>query len=262
MPSGSFHSIDGMSRKRKILGQHFLNSTRFAARIADIAEANNEVVIEIGAGKGILTKQLAKKAKRVVAVEIDARLADLLKRMQLPNVDVINRDFLQVGLHNLSNSLVVGNIPYNITSAIVRKLIQDRRYVKRAVLTVQREYGTKMMAPLGSPAYGYLSICLNHYFNVSRKLVIPARYFSPRPRVSSAVVVLEPERDGIDGDYETELFEFIAGVFRYRRKSLRNAIISYLGRLPDGIPEYMLRKRPQHLNLDDFCKIYTTISGA
>ncbi|KPK63240.1 hypothetical protein AMJ83_07765 [candidate division WOR_3 bacterium SM23_42] len=253
-----------MSKRRRILGQHFLNSWRFAARIAEIAETRDEVVIEIGAGKGILTKQLARKARRVIAVEIDARLADLLESMQLPNVEVINRDFLQVELKDLGNPLVVGNIPYNITSAIIRKLIQDKCYVKRATLTVQREYGAKMMAPMGSPAYGYLSICVNHYFDVSKKLVIPARYFSPRPSVSSVVVVLNPKKGGkggIDKSYETRLFEFIAGVFRYRRKFLRNAIMNCLGHLPDGIPEDMLRKRPQHLSLGDYQSIYAVISG-
>lgn len=253
-----------MSKRRRILGQHFLNSWRFAARIAEIAETRDEVVIEIGAGKGILTKQLARKAKRVIAVEIDARLADLLESMQLPNVEVINRDFLQVELKDLGNPLVVGNIPYNITSSIIRKLIRDKCYVKRATLTVQREYGAKMMAPMGSPAYGYLSICVNHYFDVSKKLVIPARYFSPRPSVSSVVVALNPKKDGkggIDKGYETRLFEFIAGVFRYRRKSLRNAIMHCLGHLPDGIPEDMLRKRPQHLSFGDYQGIYAVISG-
>jgi 16S rRNA (adenine1518-N6/adenine1519-N6)-dimethyltransferase len=261
MPYDSFRWISGMSKRRRILGQHFLNSPRFAARIAEIAETRDEVVIEIGAGKGILTKQLARKARRVIAVEIDARLADHLESMQLPNVEVINRDFLQVELNDLGNPMVVGNIPYNITSAIIRKLIQDKCYVKRATLTVQREYAAKIMAPMGRPAYGYLSICVNHYFAVSKKLVIPARYFSPRPSVSSVVVLLNPKKGGIDKDYETRLFEFIAGVFRYRRKSLRNAIMSYLGHLPYGIPEDMLRKRPQHLSLGDYQSIYAVISG-
>ena len=250
-----------MSIRRRILGQHFLNSSRFAARIAEIAETDDEVVVEIGAGKGILTKQLAIRARQVIAVEIDPKLADLLERMQLPNVKVINRDFLQMGLGELDNLVLVGNIPYRITSAIIRKLIQDRCYLKRATLTVQREYGVKMMAPVGSTSYGYLSIYINYYFDASRKLVIPARFFSPRPSVSSVVVKLCPKAGSIDQDCETRLFEFIAGIFRYRRKSLRNAIMSYQGRLPRGISEDMLRKRPQQLSLGDFRSIYAVISG-
>jgi len=248
-----------MSKKYSILGQHFLNSASLAARIARIASIDNEVVVEIGSGKGILTRQLAEYAKRVIAVEIDSRWADFLKGLHIPRVEILNRDFLRIDLAGFDNPVVVGNIPYLITSAIIKKLALNKSCLKHAVLTLQREYGDKMTAALGSADYGYVSVFVNHHFTVHKQLTIPARYFTPRPQINSTVVTLKPKRSVCNGPYEKGLFEFIAGVFRYRRKSLKNAIMSHLRALPDGLDPALLAKRPQHLSFDDFEKTYRYI---
>ncbi len=251
-----------MTTRRRTLGQHFLNSPRLAERIARAGEVTDELVIEIGAGKGILTRQLAQSAKKVIAVEIDPRLARFLENLHIPGVEVWNRDFLELDLHEFALTVVVGNIPYSITSAIIEKLIHNKNFLRRAVLTVQKEYGMKMTASAGDHDHGYLSVCLNYHFEVHKKFAVPARYFSPRPRVSSTVVVMEPKQGlSLRGD-EAEFFEFVAGVFRYRRKSMRNAILSHLPWEPEMIEHALLDRRPQDLSIDDFYFVYRMISGA
>ncbi|KPL14131.1 hypothetical protein AMJ74_03975 [candidate division WOR_3 bacterium SM1_77] len=251
-----------MRTKRRILGQHFLNSPRLAERVARIAKIENQVVVEIGSGKGILTRQLAKRAKKVIAVEIDSWLANYLQELGLPRVHVLNRDFLKIDLCDWGNTVVVGNIPYNITSVILRKLAENKEYVERVVFTVQKEYAVRMMAPVGSSKYGYVSIYTNHHFDVRKEFNIQARYFSPRPKVNSVVITLIPRKTGYDVAYEAKLFEFIAGVFRYRRKSLKNAIMNYGQWLPMDLDDDRFGQRPQHLSLDDYREIYRMISRA
>ena len=251
-----------MRVKRRSLGQHLLNSLSFAERIARIAHVENNVVLEIGSGKGIITRQLARRSKKVIAVEIDRRLARCLKDLELPRVSVIIGDFLKVDLGQWSKSIVVGNIPYSITSSILRKLADNKERMQRAVLTVQKEYAAKMMAPVGGSEYGYWAIHINYHFEVHREFNIPARFFSPRPKVSSVVLTLKPKKSRFGNTYETELFEFIAGLFRYRRKFLRNAILSHGRVLPEGLDDDRLRQRPQHLSFDDYHQIYSMITRA
>ena len=251
-----------MTVRRRALGQHFLNSPRLAGRIAQVGDVVDELVIEIGAGKGILTRQLAQAARKVIAVEIDPRLARFLESLHIPGVEVWNRDFLELDLHEFALPVVVGNIPYSITSAIIEKLINSKNFLKRAVLTVQKEYGVKMTASAGDHDHGYLSVCLNYHFEVHKKFAVPARYFSPRPRVSSTVVVMEPKKGLLPWGDEAAFFEFVAGVFRYRRKSMKNAILSYLPREREMIEHALLDRRPQDLSIEDFYLIYRMISGA
>jgi len=261
MRADCLFSTNGMRSRRKTLGQHFLNSTRFAKRIAQTAGVRSKLVIEIGSGRGILTRQLAELAEKVIAVEIDSRLANYLENLGIPRVDVQNCDFLGIDLTTFGSSILVGNIPYNITSAILTKLIENKSYFERAVLTVQKEYGDKMMASLGSRGYGYFSIYVNYHFKLDKEFVIPARYFSPKPKVSSVVLTLQPKEGSIDAKYEARFFEFVSGVFRYRRKVLRNAILSHLRWLPRDINDDILEKRLQHLSIDDFLRIYQKIFG-
>ncbi|MDH4210011.1 MAG: 16S rRNA (adenine(1518)-N(6)/adenine(1519)-N(6))-dimethyltransferase RsmA [candidate division WOR-3 bacterium] len=245
--------------RREMLGQHFLNSTRVAERIARAAEVKDELVVEIGPGKGILTRQLAILAKKVIAVEIDGRLARFLEDSRIPRVDVLHLDFLKVNLRDFGHAVVVGNIPYGISSLIIEKLIGSKNFVKKALLTVQKEYGSKIVAALGHRGYGHLSICANYHFEIRRLFSVPARYFTPSPKVSSVVVALQPKKGIFDEINEGEFFEFVAGVFRYRRKSLKNAILKHLRWLPDGADHDLLAKRPQELSIIDFYRIYQLI---
>lgn len=245
-----------MLRKRRRLGQHFLNSAKIAAHIARVAQVDDAVVVEVGPGKGILTRQLATVAKKVIAIEIDSDLARKLKDLQIPGVDVLNLDFLKVDLHKLGATIVVGNIPYSITSDILEKIVEHKRDISRVALTMQKEYGDKIMAAIGASAYGYITVYANHNFVLHKEFTIPARYFSPQPKVSSVVVTMKPRIHNHSLEYEKGFFTFVTGIFRYRRKTLKNAILNHLGFLPGGVAGDILNKRPQHLSIDDFHTIF------
>ncbi|GAI11020.1 unnamed protein product, partial [marine sediment metagenome] len=127
-----------------------------------------EFIGEIGSGKGILTRQIAQGAKKVFAIEIDKKLAQVLKRMNLPNIIIINNDFLKLDLKNYQNPVIVGNIPYSITTHIFKKLIEQRDCFKKAVLTIQKEYGQRILAKVNSRQYGMITLYVNYYYQINK----------------------------------------------------------------------------------------------
>ncbi len=246
-------------RYRRKLGQHFLNSKRLATKIVDFAKIDDEVVLEIGPGKGILTKQIAERAKKIYAIEIDKKFVEKLKKNNFPNVVIISGDFLKLDLKNFKRPVIVGNIPYSITRYIIEKLIKERNHFKRAVLTVQKEYGQRLCASVGTRQYNAITLLANYYFHIHKGFAVPARFFSPQPKVSSVVISLTHKKSVLGIEDEDAFFTFIKGIFRYRRKSLRNALAHYLHRLPHGIDGEILQKRPEMLTLNNFKHLYNTL---
>lgn len=247
------------SHYKKRLGQHFLNSNRLAKRIVDFAAIDDDIVLEIGSGKGMLTKQIAEKAKKVYAVEIDKIFAKRLKTMAQTHVIVLNKDFLKLNLHDYDKPVIIGNIPYSITTLILQMLVTQKDYFKRAILTIQKEYGERILAHLGCRQYGSITLYLNYYFSIKKGFVIPAKNFSPRPKVNSVVISLIKKQPPFALKSEEKFFQFIRGIFRYRRKSLKNAIMHYLGKLPDNINIELLKKRPENLSIDDFHYLFNIV---
>lgn len=233
-----------------------MNSRHLAKRIVHFAEIEDEVVLEIGAGKGILTRQIAERAKKGFAVEIDKNLIKILQEKSFLNIEIINDDFLKLDLKNFNNPIIVGNIPYSITTQIFERLIKQRNYFKRAILTIQKEYGERILAKVNSRQYGSITLYINHYCHVKKGFVIPAKYFSPQPKVSSVVISLIKRKPPFTLKNDEAFFEFIRGIFCYRRKFLKNAILNSLHKIPDGIDENILKKRPENLTLDDYYQIY------
>lgn len=252
MPTRSF-------RRKKRFGQHFLNSTRFAERIVDFAGIEDQVVLEIGSGKGVLTKFISERANKVFAIEIDARLVEILRSMHLTHVHIINNDFLKLDLRRFERPVIIGNIPYSITKAIIKKLVAERNHFKRAVLTVQKEYGQRLRASVGSRHYGAMTLLIDYYFCIDKGFAIPARFFSPQPKVSSVVVSLTKKRPALKIEDEPEFFAFVNGIFRYRRKSLRNALMHHINTIPKGVGADLLQKRPGMLTMNDFYLLYTKL---
>lgn len=238
-----------------------MNSKVLAKKIVDFAQIHDGIVLEIGAGKGTLTRHIAENAQKVFAVEIDKRLATTLKTLTLPHVVVINEDFLRLNIKDYEQPIIIGNIPYSITTPILEKLIRERDYFKRAVLTLQKEYAERILAQSGSRKYGAITLYVQYYFSIKKIFVISPRYFSPRPHVSSVVVSFKKKAPPFALENEKKFFDFTQGIFRYRRKSLKNAITHYLGRLPEGIDKELLKKRPENLTFDDFHYIYTIVES-
>lgn len=240
----------------KRLGQHFLNNIYIAKKIIDFADINGESVVEIGAGKGMITRELSKYARIVYAIEIDKRYVERLIEKNLPKVKVINADFLEFDLGPYKDSVIVGNIPYGITTKIIEKLVKERNNFSRAILTIQKEYGERLLARPGTAEYSSITCYVNYYFKIRRGFGIQARFFTPKPKVSSIVIGLIHREAPFPVDDEIAFFDFIKGIFRYRRKTLKNSISNYLGFVPEDLDTDVLLKRPEELELRDFYRLY------
>ncbi len=243
-----------MAKRR--LGQHFLNSKYIARKIVNFAELGNECVIEIGAGKGMLTRELARKARIVYAIEIDNFYAESLMERNIPNVKVITTDFLDFDMSGYKNAVIVGNIPYSITTRIFEKLVRDKEFFSKAILTIQKEYRDRLVAKPGSPRYGAITCYINYYFEVIKGFNISPRFFSPAPKVSSTVIGLIHKEKPFLLEDDGNFFDFLEGIFRYRRKILKNSLAKFVGFTPDNIDKGILIRRPEQLELMEFFQLY------
>lgn len=209
--------------RRPRLGQHFLHSERVLNRIAAATDPGpGERVIEIGPGRGALTSLLVASGASVIAVELDPELAQSLRERfaATPNFELVESDVLDVDLRELcgERATVVGNLPYYITSPIVRKTLAAGPRVKRAVFLVQLEVAERIVARKNSRDYGYLSALCRLYCEPELLFRVPPRAFQPPPRVDSAVVRLTPKPN----DVSAEFVKFLEAAFRQPRKTLRN----------------------------------------
>jgi 16S rRNA (adenine1518-N6/adenine1519-N6)-dimethyltransferase len=252
-----------VSRQR--LGQHFLLQESVLERIAAAAcPAREELVIEIGAGHGSLTRHLLGRAGRVVAVEIDPALADGLRKTfaDEPRLEVLPADVLATALDQWGPAVIAGNLPYYITSPILAKVMAARQAVRRAVFLVQKEVSARMTAPPGTRDYGYLTVQLRLFFAAEEIFTVKPGAFRPPPKVDSAVVRLEPDnRAGALGLADPPAFlEFVGRCFRQKRKTIRNNLVQLYGRdRIDGEPE--APARAEQLTLDQFASLYRRLIG-
>ena len=228
------------------LGQHFLIDTSAAERIADaFGDLSQSTVLEIGAGRGALTSLLARRTRRLIAIELDRVLAAQL-RMKFsltPNVEIIEGDVLAIDFdtlfgpkpgstrpgmnHQPEPVKVVGNLPYFITSDILLRLFAYRKYFETIVLMVQREVGDRLAAKPGTSEYGLLSATAQLYSHVEKLFTLPPGAFSPPPKVHSTVVRLSiaSRIEGL-GVPEPAFIDFLRKSFGQKRKTLWNNLKS------------------------------------
>jgi 16S rRNA (adenine1518-N6/adenine1519-N6)-dimethyltransferase len=265
------HQLDQLLRRHRIelkhsMGQNFLTDPALRDAVAEQAGLSPEdEVLEVGAGVGTLTVALARRARRVVAVELDGRLIPALRESLagLDNVEVVRTDILRFNVRSAfpnGNEVVAGNIPYNLTGALIRKLLDEPPRPRRLSLVVQKEVAERWTEPTGAS----LSTVAVQVFAEARLLfTIPAAAFTPSPRVDSALVRLDVrQRPAVGVDDLNAFFRFVETVFQGRRKQLGGTLgrISDIGstaagaRLRDlGIdPE----RRPQTLNLAEWEALY------
>lgn len=222
-------------RAKKQLGQNFLKDANVArAIVSKAAIGGDDVVLEIGPGLGAITIPAAKAARRVVAVDKDGRIIDLLKTELLAagidNVDIREADILQVDLLSLSPDagrplVVMGNLPYNISSQVIVQLIHARSTIDRAVLMLQKEMAQRICAGPGSRDYGRLSVMLGYCATTKVLMQVRAPQFFPAPKVDSTVVGIQfAEPPPVPADDVALLFQVVKAAFGKRRKTLRNAL--------------------------------------
>lgn len=215
-------------KSKKKLSQHFLVNAASAAQIVEAAQIGNEdLVVEIGPGRGALTNLLVAQAGRVIAIEIDEKLCDLLAARFGSQLQLVRKDVRQVNLPALveSKAILVGNLPYHLTGALIRQITDARRVWKRAVITVQREVAQRMIAQPGSKTYGVLSIVTQVRCAATRLFDLPPTHFFPAPKVHSSVLMLDFQApSAYDIANERRLFGIVRAAFQQRRKMVRNAL--------------------------------------
>jgi len=223
---------------KKGLSQSFLADPAVLGRVADSLKiAKGEWVVEVGAGAGFLTEYLLKAGARVIAIEIDGGMVEVLEG-ELggnPNLEVVNADVLTVDIgqlldrHGVEKCAVAGNLPYHITTPTVFHLLDARARVSRMALMVQLEVGDRMAAGPGGKEYGALSLGVAYGCVCERLFTVGAGAFIPPPQVKSAVMSLIPVEPLLNKSQEKVLFTIVKQAFSQRRKMLINAVAEALG---------------------------------
>ena len=230
-------------RARKELGQNFLREPTLAESIVNLAAiGHQDLVLEIGAGLGAVTIPAARRARRVIAVEKDRQLVPLLQAELLAHglqhVQVMETNILTLDLNRLAEQegqpfVVIGNLPYNISSQVMVKLITERRSVRRAVLMFQKELADRLCAGPGNRTYGRLSVLLQYCAEMKVLREIKAEMFYPKPKVGSTVLQIDfKARIEPQVSDEALMIRVVQAAFGQRRKTLRNALAG--GLLPLG----------------------------
>ena len=247
----------------KSLGQHWLSDHVVLADIVAAADVTaDDTVLEIGPGPGTLTKHLTASAGQVVAVEFDKRLAsELPTRVKADNLRVVQSDILRFDLTKLPpDYVVVANIPYYLTSKLVRVLSESSNQAKTVVLLVQKEVAERLAAPAGQMSL--LSVSAQFYWQIELDSVVPAQLFTPPPKVDSQVVILERRpRPYVPEAHLQLFFRIVKAGFSERRKKLRSSLSGGL-RIEKQQADTLLENtgisataRAQELSLDDWLKL-------
>ncbi|MED4968342.1 MULTISPECIES: 16S rRNA (adenine(1518)-N(6)/adenine(1519)-N(6))-dimethyltransferase RsmA [Bacillaceae] len=228
---------------KKSLGQNFLIDTNILRKIVDFAELSDETgAIEIGPGIGALTEQLARRAKKVVAFEIDQRLLPILEDTLSPygNIRIIHQDVLKADIHRviseeftgMTDIMVVANLPYYVTTPIIMKLLTDRLPIRGMVVMLQKEVADRLAAKPGTKDYGSLSIAIQYYTEAETVMTVPRTVFIPQPNVDSAVIrLIKRKQPPVKVEDEAFFFQVVRASFAQRRKTILNNLVN---NLPNG----------------------------
>jgi 16S rRNA (adenine1518-N6/adenine1519-N6)-dimethyltransferase len=222
-----------MKNSRQRLSQHFLTDHGAIRRIVDAASVQEgDGVVEVGPGKGALTELLVEGPGTLVGIELDSILCTHLRkrfgnRLTLINKDVLEVDFSTVFLPATDRFILVGNLPYHVSGAIIEKILEARDLLSRAVVMVQREVAHRMIAAPGKKDYGILSIAVQLHCSPSILFEVPPSSFDPEPKVHSSVLRLDFGASRYSVTDERLLFKMLRQVFTQRRKMIKNTLAPF-----------------------------------
>ncbi len=242
-------------KAKKGLGQHFLTDPTVAGQIVDaLTMDKNRSVVEIGPGTGVLTELLLNKDIDLRAIDVDGESIRFLKE-KYPEFQhlMIQGDFLKIDINLLFNSefSIIGNFPYNISSQIFFKVLDNRNQINEIVCMLQREVADRIISPPGNRTYGILSVFLQAFYDTEKIIDVPPEVFRPPPKVWSSVIRLK-RNEKKDLQCDEKLFRHVVKTgFQMRRKTLRNALKGL--NLPASITQLeLLDKRAERLSVGDF----------
>jgi 16S rRNA (adenine1518-N6/adenine1519-N6)-dimethyltransferase len=253
-------------RAKKHLGQHFLTDKNIAAKIVDSLRPENKYtqVLEVGPGMGILSDfLLEKKDYETSLIDIDDESVQYLQK-KYPQLGsrLLNADFLQLDFAATFNGPlgIIGNFPYNISSQILFKVLDNRQQVVEVVGMFQKEVAERCAAKPGSKEYGILSVFLQAYYNVEYLFTVKAGVFNPPPKVLSAVIRLTRNETTELACDEKLFWQVVKAGFNQRRKTLRNAVSSLINK-EKMTDDPLLDLRAERLSVDDFIKLTNSIAA-
>ena len=232
----------------KALGQNFLVDEAVIKGTVEFAKiCKDDLVVEIGPGLGTLTAELVEKAGKVICIELDKKMVQILsERFSLyDNIEIINADVLKVEFNDLisengyENAKVVANLPYYITTPIIMKLLESKSNFESITVMVQKEVADRLCAKTGTREAGAITYAVEYYSNARKLFLVPNTSFVPMPNVESEVITLKVQKDKFkDVRDEDKLFKVIKCAFMQRRKTLTNALRYYgcfKGRSKNGL---------------------------
>ncbi len=262
-----FAQDSGCMVRKKRLSQNFLTDPNIAEKIVRMSGIrDSDRVLEIGCGEGMLTRFLIETGAEVIGIEVDRELQEPLtaRFSSASRFTLHHADFMKLDLEPLlagpdRNNIVIGNIPYHITTPILFRCLDHRGRIARIVLMMQREVAERILAEPGTKAYGILSVLCRFYADVKILFHIPSHVFSPKPEVESSVIRLDIRKD-LPPDFDYPLFHTVVRTsFNQRRKMLRNSIRPLI----EGAgPEFDLEQRPDRLTVADFIRLTNSLKLA
>jgi 16S rRNA (adenine1518-N6/adenine1519-N6)-dimethyltransferase len=242
----------------KRFGQNYIHDKNIIKKIVrEINPQPDDTIVEIGPGRGALTELIYGKTKNIIAVEIDTRVIENLQT-KFPELQLIQKDFLKVDIRtiidlNKKKLRIIGNIPYNLTSSIIFKVLRNADLIDDAILMVQNEVAIRMTAKKGSKDYGILTVLLNYFTETKYCFKVSPNAFYPKPKVTSAVVHLRLKQLNISTEERQMFISVVKACFGNRRKTLKNSlsnsIFKELNFSNSGID---LSLRAEQLDVNDF----------
>ncbi|MDA3817175.1 MAG: 16S rRNA (adenine(1518)-N(6)/adenine(1519)-N(6))-dimethyltransferase RsmA [Prolixibacteraceae bacterium] len=252
-------------KAKKHLGQHFLADQNIARKIVGSLSPENTNILEVGPGMGVLTHLLfSDKRLNVVALDVDTDSVTYLKE-KYPEFaqQIFDADFLKTDLSSFfpdNEFTVIGNFPYNISSQIFFKVLDNKSHIPEVVGMIQKEVAERMAAKPGSKTFGVLSVLIQAYYSVEYLFTVHEHVFKPPPKVKSAVVRLSRKDQEALGCDEVLFKRIVKTMFNQRRKMIRNSIRPILKEV--GFSHPFLEKRPEQLSIDDFVEFTNVVEHA
>ena len=218
---------------KKKFGQNFLKDENIIKKIISTSTVEkNSLIIEIGPGSGMLTKELDKVSK-VLAYEIDTDLEERLKQLNLKNTTIIFEDFLKRDIkedlkkYSYKKLYIIANLPYYITTPILTKLIEEKIDIDKIVIMVQKEVGDRFTSLPKTKDYGSITVFLNYYFDIKKEFIVSRNCFIPSPNVDSIIISLTKKKSRTIAQNEENFFKLIRDSFQFKRKTIKNNLKAY-----------------------------------